>query len=1022
MKMNQTVNRFTAILLALLLFTGNAGMLSAVAAEELPCDPGVTSESMFEDAAAAYVSGEDSEAGTFEDNSAAAMSGEIPEAGTFEENSAGDILEESSASTDIPCQEPGDMGLEEFNGLYSGDDHGQDPSYNREPLTEEAPDPSYKESAFLNETYAFGNEGSAFADNGSAFGSEESAFADNGSAFGDEEAAFANEEQPSANEEAAFANEDGEIISEDLFLTGDTYGGSLFETENASGLTPAEGSDGSKDSDNSKSDDGKNDDGKNDDSKSDDGINGDNEHVNGDGSDDSGKIDDSAKDNDKNEGRGQCSGVLINPLYTHLYDAAGIAAEEASYAWDEVAAADLPQYKDAASAAALVRSRMKERAETFGFTISGSMSSYGSGDALKDAMDKISKAAADAAYVHTGNPEEGDYISYQYGYISYYTQYSYNSYTFSADIIYSVIYYTNASQEAAVTKKVNSVLAQLNLNGKSEYEKILAIYDYICRNVRYDNVHLNNPSYTLQFTAYAALINGTAVCQGYAVLLYRMLLESGIDCRVIDGIGAGGDHAWNIARIGSLYYNMDATWDSSASANGALRHEWFLKGKGSALFPDHKARGRALESAFISAHPLSLENYNPSHGAVIVPESIRTVAVASFKDLSGNARTQKSYSAPSTVMIYGSSSCSASNRMLEEAVETAKSKNTGSRIIFLGIDDADDGIYDLANRYPDVTFSPASAANNSTMWELVSLCGINTQSGTIHLPATFVFDRYGNTAYAFTGEETDKLEACMEYGSFDERLALSEAGLTLSLEENIFMYKGSSIKPEVRVLRKTGEIAPLTEGIDYKVTYTNNNAPGNATAKVSGLSGLTGQLTAAFRILQPVASFNPTKIALNKKKSKKIYLTVTNGDSVKYSLSNPIISVKALMDKASLNKSTLKVTIPITITAGQTAGTTKLVVKTGTGQKASCTITVNKTTTKSISVSKTSYSVNKGKTVKLNVKVSPADSDEPLTYKIANTAIATVNSKGVVKGKKKGITKVTISSGSVKKIVTIKVK
>ena len=186
MKMNQTVNRFTAILLALLLFTGNAGMLSAVAAEELPCDPGVTSESMFEDAAAAYVSGEDSEAGTFEDNSAAAMSGEIPEAGTFEENSAGDILEESSASTDIPCQEPGDMGLEEFNGLYSGDDHGQDPSYNREPLAEEAPDPSYKESAFLNEAYAFGNEGSAFADNGSAFGSEESAFADNGSAFGEE--------------------------------------------------------------------------------------------------------------------------------------------------------------------------------------------------------------------------------------------------------------------------------------------------------------------------------------------------------------------------------------------------------------------------------------------------------------------------------------------------------------------------------------------------------------------------------------------------------------------------------------------------------------------------------------------------------------------------------------------------------------------------------------------------------------------------------------------------------------------
>ena len=1020
MKMNKTVNRFTAILMALLLFTGNAGMLSAVSAEELPFDPGIVSESMSEDDSAASVSGEIPEtgtsegipeAGTSEGIPEAGTSGEIPETGTFEENPAGEILEESSAATDFPCQEPG----------------GMDP----------------EGSTFENEENSFGNEESTNGNEDSAFVNGESALVNEESAFINGEPAFGNEEQASVNEEAAFANEDGAIVSEDLILTGDTYSEALFETEDAFSRTPAEGSGGSNGSGDSKVDDGSNDsDGSNgssgdhinrdgnkdsdastdsDDSKRDGGINGDNDHINVGGNKDSGKTDDSAIDNDKNEGRGECSGVLINPLYAHLYDAADLAAEEASFAWDEVAAANLPQYKDASSAAALVRRCMKERTDTFGFTVSGSMSPYGNGNALGNAVTEIAKAASDAAFAHTGDPAEGDYISYQYGYLSYHTQYSYNSSTFSAEIVYTANYYTSASQEAAVTKKVNSVLAQLNLNGKNEYEKILAIYDYICRNVRYDNVHLNNSSYSLQYTAYAALINGTSVCQGYAVLLYRMLLESGIDCRVIEGIGAGGNHAWNIARIGSLYYNMDATWDSPSSANGALRHEWFLKGKGSALFPDHQAKGRALESAFTSAHPLSLENYNPSHGAVVIPGSVRTIAVAAFKDLSGNARTQKSYSAPNTVMIYGRSSCSACNRMLEKAVETAKSKNTGSRIIFLGIDDADDGIYDLANLYPDVTFSPASAANNNTMWELVSLCGLNTQNGTINLPATFVFDRYGNTAYAFAGEEADKLAACMEYGSFDERLNLSDAGLTLSLEENRVLYKGSAIKPEVRVLRKDGEIAPLTEGIDYKVTYSDNNAPGNATAKVSGMNGLTGQLTASFRILKPVASFSSTKISLNKQKSKKIYLVIMNGDSVKLSLTNSVISANASTENATLNKSTLKVTIPITITAGRSAGTAKLVVTTGTGQKASCTITVNKTKTKSISVSKTTYSVKKGKTVKLNAKVTPADSDEPVRYKSANTAIATVSDKGVVKGKKKGITKVTISSGSVKKTVTIKV-
>ena len=1031
MKMNHnhnhkhTFNRLAAVLLSLLLFTENAGILSAVSADELPCDPCITSESMPE---------EDSAAAIPEKDSGTAMS---------EEDSMESMLEENSAAVDIPSYEYGDMAFDVVN---------EEAAILNEGTAFENEDPSsandetaltYEESAFINEDpstvanngeataanededQVFENELSAFANDGSEVTYDESAVTYDGSEVTYDETTVANDEAAitseasvfteavpenpaNAAEEAAFADEDDAAVSEEEILTEDSYGEGLQQNDDGLIRTPAEGSDESKGGDAGKDGDknGSADEGK---------------------SSDAGKVSDASENIDAvksvngDEGRGEFSGVLVNPLYAHLYDESGIASEEASFAFDEPAFADLPQYKDAASAAVLVRSRMKERVNSFGFTISGSMSSYRSEKALCDALEKTANAAFDNALEHTGNPTEGDYIWYQYGYYTYYTQYTYSSTLFSADIMYNVGYYTTASQESSITKKVNTVLTQLKLNGKSEYEKILAIYDYICRNVRYDYKHVNDDSYTLRATAYAALINGTAVCQGYSVLLYRMLLETGIDCRVIDGIGAGDGHAWNIARIGSLYYNMDVTWDSPDSADGPITHEWFLKGKGMSLFPDHQAEGHALEPSFIAAYPISLENYDPSHGAVVLPGRIRTAYVAAFTDLSGNARTQKSYSAQNTVMIYGRSSCTASNRMLKEAVETAKSANTGSKIIFLGIDDADDGIYDLANQYPGVTFSPASAANNSTMWELVSLCGLEPQNGTLYLPATFVFDRYGNTAYAFTGEEPDKLSACMEYGSFDERLALSDAGLTLKLDENIFLYKGSAIKPAVRVLRKNGETAPLTVGTDFKVTYSDNNAPGNATVKVSGMNGFTGQLTASFRILQPVVSFSSTKVSLNKKKSKTIYLTVTNGDSVKLSLSNNNISAKASTENATLNKSTLRVTIPITITAGSTAGTTKITATTGTGKKASCTVTVNKTKTKSISVSKTTFKVKKGKTVKLNAKVSPTNSDEPISYKCANTAIATVSDKGVVKGKKKGITKVTITSGSVKKTVTIKV-
>ncbi len=68
--------------------------------------------------------------------------------------------------------------------------------------------------------------------------------------------------------------------------------------------------------------------------------------------------------------------------------------------------------------------------------------------------------------------------------------------------------------------------------GKTDYEIIRDVYAYICEHVTYDNIHVNDASYKLAHTAYAALVNGTAVCQGYAVLLYRMLMEQGIDCRI----------------------------------------------------------------------------------------------------------------------------------------------------------------------------------------------------------------------------------------------------------------------------------------------------------------------------------------------------------------------------------------------------------------------------------------------------------------------------------------------------------
>ena len=93
------------------------------------------------------------------------------------------------------------------------------------------------------------------------------------------------------------------------------------------------------------------------------------------------------------------------------------------------------------------------------------------------------------------------------------------------------------------------------------------MYDYICSNVSYDYEHWGESDYSLKRTAYAALINGNAVCQGYCTALYRLLLAAGVDNRIIYGTGyqtknEGEDHTWNLISIYGDYYNADATWDA----------------------------------------------------------------------------------------------------------------------------------------------------------------------------------------------------------------------------------------------------------------------------------------------------------------------------------------------------------------------------------------------------------------------------------------------------------------------------
>ena len=153
------------------------------------------------------------------------------------------------------------------------------------------------------------------------------------------------------------------------------------------------------------------------------------------------------------------------------------------------------------------------------------------------------------------------------------------------------------------------ILSAMDFSRKStDYDKVCAIYEYVCDNVSYDVVHKNKDKQHAKTTAYAALKYRTAVCQGYAVLLYRLLKEAGVNTRVITGTatkdGVEEFHAWNLVCVDGLYYNADATWDTAFGTR-----DYFLKSDDT-FFIDHVRDAEFDTESFNLNYPMAEFDYN----------------------------------------------------------------------------------------------------------------------------------------------------------------------------------------------------------------------------------------------------------------------------------------------------------------------------------------------------------------------------------------------------------------------------
>ena len=169
----------------------------------------------------------------------------------------------------------------------------------------------------------------------------------------------------------------------------------------------------------------------------------------------------------------------------------------------------------------------------------------------------------------------------------------------------------------------------------------------------------------------------------------------------------------------------------------------------------------------------------------------------------------------------------------------------------------------------------------------------------------------------------------------------------------------------------------------------------------------TTHLNAAVEAL--VKADTKVTVTLNKKtatvykgKTTTLKATVTGADAPKvtFTSSNPKV--------AAVNKTTGKVT-------AKAKGAAVITAKCG-DVKVTCKVTVKNPT---LTLNKTSASVKVGKTTKITAKAAPSGK---VTYKSGNKKIATVSSKGTIKGIKKGTAKITVTCNGVTKTVKVTVK
>lgn len=242
-------------------------------------------------------------------------------------------------------------------------------------------------------------------------------------------------------------------------------------------------------------------------------------------------------------------------------------------------------YQDAVKGLADISRKIltERKAEPFTVKIPVEIKADQKVDGIEKGSNPFNDAVHKETYKETGNPNEGqglaqfldargNLLNDKLDKITY----DKTTKSYKGVFYYHMLSHQYAERYSKTITKLKEVIDSLNLDGKSDYEKCKTIREWIGKNVKYDREYAKDPANCSRRNAHdmtGAILDGYAVCDGYANLFHYMANATGLLTLFEEGyqIGSGLQHAWNLVKIDGIFYYTDCTsiaLDKDGNATG----------------------------------------------------------------------------------------------------------------------------------------------------------------------------------------------------------------------------------------------------------------------------------------------------------------------------------------------------------------------------------------------------------------------------------------------------------------------